>query len=177
MMADPLLHLVYAAGQSIAREVVLESALHITTVTAGQCQELYGSAPDILAEDQQPLDEQELLDALPPGLKRRMTLQDSSYRRQFATCLATPADPVDEQARARGFERLMRINAERTREAGLYEVYNVRDRLQWAEQQLQLLVEGQRARSAARRQRRRVLLRVLRISKQTVASIRALASV
>jgi hypothetical protein len=36
---------------------------------------------------------------------------------------------------------------------------------------MQMLAEGQRARAVVRRQRRRVLVRMLRASKQTVASL------
>lgn len=101
---------------SVAQEVMLESTLHITAVTAGQCMELYGPAPAVLANDD-PIDEQELLDALPRHLRQQVVAQENSDRKELAACLATPAEPVENNRVVRGsaVQRLLGYNGERTR--------------------------------------------------------------
>jgi hypothetical protein len=50
-------------------------------------------------------------------------------------------------------------------------VYSAHGNLELQRSQLQMLANGQRARATVRRQRRRVLVRMLRASKQSVASL------
>ncbi len=113
---DLLLHAAKDAAVSVAQEVMLESTLHITAVTAGQCMELYGPAPALLVDDE-PIDEQELLDALPRTLRAQVVAQQDNDRKQLAACLATPAEPSETKHSVRGsaLQRLMRFNTDRAR--------------------------------------------------------------
>jgi hypothetical protein len=102
----------------MAQEIVMESTLHVSLVQAGQCtlSAAHAIAPDVLAGDlpDRPLDEQELLDALPKRMSQQLTLQDAGGRRSLAACLASPAEPLEEDERAsRGMERLTRASVER----------------------------------------------------------------
>jgi hypothetical protein len=107
-------------SRNVAQEIVLESTLHVSAVQAGQCMLSASqlSAPDVLsaADSQLPLDEQELLDALPKRLSEQLTLQEASGRKSLAACLATPSEPLEEEERqARAMERLSRATFERAR--------------------------------------------------------------
>jgi hypothetical protein len=90
----------------VAQEIELEATLHVTTFTAGQCMEMYGSAPDVSAGS----DESNILElkdspapspSIPEVEHRLMMLREFSTgngeRKDLAACLATPAEPVEEE--------------------------------------------------------------------------------
>lgn len=90
----------------VAQEIELEATLHVTTFTAGQCMEQYRSAPDVSAGS----DESSILEmkdnlvpspSIPEVDHRLMMLREFSTgngdRKDLAACLATPAEPVEEE--------------------------------------------------------------------------------
>jgi hypothetical protein len=102
--ADAFLREMGELKRSIANEIVLESALHVTSVTAGQCfaaaGQLYGAAPALNALTSQavPAQEQQLLGLMPSSrLQQQMSEQALDDRKELAVCLATPAEPVEER--------------------------------------------------------------------------------
>jgi hypothetical protein len=78
---------------------VLESALHVTSATAGQCFAVYGAAPALNALTSQalPAEEQQLLGLMPSSaLQHQVSAEALDDRKGLAACLATPAEPVEE---------------------------------------------------------------------------------
>jgi hypothetical protein len=101
------------ASRNMVQEIVLESTLHVSAVQAGQCFLSAGELrfPDVLSAADAPLDEQEVLDALPRRMSEQLTLQDASGRKNLAACLAKPTEPVEEERQGRSIERMFRTTA------------------------------------------------------------------
>ncbi len=95
----------------LAQEIELEATLHVTTFTAGQCLEMYRAAPDLSAGSNNAniLELQDTAAPSPsmPMIEQRMMMlrefsTGSGERKDLAACLATPAEPVEEESAAHG---------------------------------------------------------------------------
>jgi hypothetical protein len=103
---EPIVNCLEHASEGLVHEMQLEAALHVTSFTAGQCMHMYGSAPDISANSKAPKEartrrppvrtpsERELEARLQ---KLREFSSMNGNRKDLAACLATPAEPVEEE--------------------------------------------------------------------------------
>lgn len=103
---EPIVHCLEHASTEVVHEMQMEAAMHVTSFTAGQCMHMYGSAPDIAADSKAP---KEARTRRPPARtpserelearlqKLREFSSMNGNRKDLAACLATPAEPVEEE--------------------------------------------------------------------------------
>lgn len=109
---EPIVQSIEHASTEMVHEIQLEAALHVTSFSAGQCMHMYGGAPDLAATSSTAPNKPTSSKARvrkPPArspsereleqrLKKLREFSSSDGdRKDLAACLATPAEPVEEE--------------------------------------------------------------------------------